>query len=384
MERKVDAVMIDTSAYHKNQCDFEGVTNSIIPMLLRLLVANNIILLTHPILESEIKKHINESELVTRIGHLQTSLRKYNRQLQMIGVSAEDLIEKLDKLGMAKKLSCCFDAFYRSATAVPDVEANAVFDDYFNARPPFSSTGNKKAEFPDAFILKGIKEYCEENPSSTILVISDDSDWVRTLDQHKQILVKSSLEESMVLLWEQLDDKTDLYQMLISKLDFEIRSEVENAALCEAYCIDGYEDAEDVEVDKISVVAIDEEIIPLDVTSHSALLQITTVLSANGHLDFFDENRSVWDSEDHCYCFCVYTHLDFRNAIATVDCEISIEFSDDGSLSNIELMSVKLLNKWDINLNIDKAEVEEKEAPGYGEHLYLTEEAEAALEFYRH
>ena len=75
MERKIDAVMIDTSAYHKNQCDFEGVTNSIIPMLLQLLAANDIVLLTHPILESEIKKHIKESELVTRIGNLQTALK---------------------------------------------------------------------------------------------------------------------------------------------------------------------------------------------------------------------------------------------------------------------------------------------------------------------
>lgn len=384
MERKIDAVMIDTSAYHKNQCDFEGVTNSIIPMLLHLLAANEIVLLTHPILESEIKKHIKESELVTRIGNLQTSLKKYNRQLQMIGVSAEELTEKLNKLGMEKKLSYCFDSFYENATAVPYVDAKEVFNDYFNARPPFSSTGNKKAEFPDAFILKGIKEYCKKNPNSTILVISDDSDWARTLEHHTQILVRNSLEEAMVLLWEQLDDKSDLYQMLISKMDLEIRSEIENAALREAFCIEEIDVAEDVEVDSISVVAIDEEIVPLDVTSHSALLQITTVLSATGYADVFDENRSVWDSEDQCYYFCAYTHLDFRNATANVDCEISIEFSDDGSLSNIKLASVKLLNKWDISLNLDEAEVEETDTTDYGEDDFLAEQAEAAEEFYKH
>lgn len=45
MDYKIDAVMIDTSIYHKNQCDFIGITKSIIPMLLRLLEANNITLL---------------------------------------------------------------------------------------------------------------------------------------------------------------------------------------------------------------------------------------------------------------------------------------------------------------------------------------------------
>ena len=62
--------------------------------------------------------------------------------------------------------------------------------------------------------------------------------------------------------------------------------------------------------------------------------------------------------------------------MATVDCEISIEFSDDGGLSNITLESAKLLNKWDISLNLDEAEVEEKDIPDYGEDDYLVEQVE--------
>ena len=123
MNCKIDAVMIDTSVYHKNQCDFEGITNSIIPMLLHLMKANNIKLLTHPVLEEEIRKHIEESELVTRVGHLQMALRKYNRQLQLVDISVEELSEKLSKLDMAKRLSDSFDSLYQGATAVPYVEA---------------------------------------------------------------------------------------------------------------------------------------------------------------------------------------------------------------------------------------------------------------------
>ena len=149
----------------------------------------------------------------------------------MIGISAEELTDKLSKLDMEKKLNNGFDSFYQYATAVPDVDVKEIFSDYFNARPPFSSTGNKKAEFPDAFILKGIIDYCKENPNETLLVISDDSDWVRTLEKHKQIVLKDSLRAAMILLWEQLDDKSTLYQMLISQMNEEIRSEIESAAL---------------------------------------------------------------------------------------------------------------------------------------------------------
>ena len=33
MNDRMDAVLVDTSVYHKKQCDFEGITNSIIPII---------------------------------------------------------------------------------------------------------------------------------------------------------------------------------------------------------------------------------------------------------------------------------------------------------------------------------------------------------------
>lgn len=384
MNHKIDAVMIDTSIYHKNQCDFEGITKSIIPMLLQLLQANNITLLTHPVLESEIKKHIGESELVSRIGHLQTSLRKYNKQFQMIDVSAEDLIKRLDAVNIEKKLSNKFSSFYQRAISVPYVSAQEVFDDYFNANPPFSATGSKKVEFPDAFILKGIIEYCKNNINSTVLVISDDSDWKRTLEGNKQIVQVDSFEAAMLLLWEQLDDKSDLYQMLISQTKSDIYTEIADTALSEAFCIDEIDTAEEVDIEKISVVDIDDTIVPLEVTQNSVLLQITATLSADGCSEFFDENRSAWDSEDRCYYFCAYTRLKFQNALAEVDCEVRIDFSDDGSLSQVKLASVKLINKWDISLNLDEAETIEEDITNYGEDDYRAEQAEAMENFYKH
>ncbi len=384
MDYKIDAVMIDTSIYHKNQCDIGGITKSIIPMLLQLLEANNITLLTHPVLESEIKKHIGESELVSRIGNLQTSLRKYNKQLHMIDVSTEDLIRRLDEINIEKSLIDKFDFFYKRAISVPYVSAQEVFEDYFNANPPFSTTGNKKSEFPDAFILKGIIEYCKNNANSTVLIISDDSDWKHTLEENKQIVQVDSLEAAMLLLWEQLDDKSDLYQMLISQTKSDIYTKISDAALNEAFCIDDIDTAEEVDIEKVSVVDINDMIVPLEVTQNSVLLQITATLSANGCSEFFDENRSVWDSEDRCYYFCAYTCLTFQNALAEVDCEVEINFSDDGSLSQVELSSVKLINKWDIFLNLDEAETIENDVTDYGEDDYRAEQAEAMENFYRH
>ena len=270
MNDRIDAVLVDTSVYHKKQCDFEGITNSIIPMLLQLLRAN--------------------------------------------------------------------------------------------------------------------KKYCENSPDETILVISNDSDWKNTLEGNKQVIVISDLEAAMVLLWEQLDDKAELFQMLLSKMNKEICSEIKNAALCEAFCIDAIDSTAEVEIKGIKVSSIKEDVIPLDVEADCVLLQITATLDVDGYSEFLDEDHSVWDDEERCYYFCAYTHLDFYHASADVDCEVKISFSDDGSLSNIKLVSTKLLNKWDIDLDLEEAEIEERNMVDYSEceDEYRTERAEAQEEYYRH
>lgn len=302
----------------------------------------------------------------------------------MIDVAAEDLIKRLDEVNIEKRLCNKFSSFYQRAISVPYVSAQEVFEDYFNANPPFSATGNKKAEFPDAFILKGIIEYCKNNINSTVLVISDDTDWKRTLEGNKQIVQVDSFEAAMLLLWEQLDDKSDLYQMLISQTKSDIYTEIADAALNEAFCIDEIDTAEEVDIEKISVVDINDIIVPLEVTQNSVLLQITATLSADGCSEFFDENRSVWDSEDRCYYFYAYTRLKFLNALAEVDCEVRIDFAEDGSLSQVELTSVKLINKWDISLRLDEAKTTEEDITDYGEDDYRAEQAEAMENFYNH
>lgn len=125
-------------------------------------------------------------------------------------------------------------------------------------------------------------------------------------------------------------------------------------------------------------------VVPLEVTQNSVLLQITATLSADGCSEFFDENRSAWDSEDRCYYFCAYTRLKFQNALAEVDCEVRIDFADDGSLSQVKLASVKLINTQDISLNLDEAETIEEDITNYGENDYLAEQAEAMEDYYKH
>lgn len=53
---------------------------------------------------------------------------------------------------------------------------------------------------------------------------------------------------------------------------------------------------------------------------------------------------------------------------------------------HIKLVSTKLLNKWDIDLDLEEAEIEERNMVDYSEceDEYRTERAEAQEEYYRH
>jgi len=48
-----------------------------------------------------------------------------------------------------------------------------IFSLYYNQKPPFSSSGKKKYEFPDAFIIKSIDTWCSVNREKMIILTKD-------------------------------------------------------------------------------------------------------------------------------------------------------------------------------------------------------------------
>ena len=65
---------------------------------------------------------------------------------------------------------------YVKATILPttDVDIAAVFNKYFSKQPPFSE-GKKKYEFPDAFVLEALEQWCDDQ-DELLYVVSTDND----------------------------------------------------------------------------------------------------------------------------------------------------------------------------------------------------------------
>ena len=365
MENRITAVLIDTSAYHYRQCDFAGITSEMIPMFLQLMDSNRIPVLSHPILDNEVRKHIKDSQIVERARALCKALKKGQSILRSVGSWDERILSEASPEKITDTLTESYEEFKRYFVMLPYVDAKEVFEDYFNVKPPFSTTADKKAEFPDAFILKGLFEYCKENPNAYILVVSNDSDWHNTLRNNSQIKLVSTLQDALLTIWPQLNKSEFVWWLWDFKIP-EIMSKVASTAEDEAFSIDGIYELEDIEIYSVRTTGMVGHMTPLEITEESVLLHAEVSLSVDGVAEYLDESRSVWDKEDQEYIFAAYSRLEFHNASAEVECEVRLSLPPEGNLKSTEVENVRLTNKWDISLDVSEADTSEEDITEYG------------------
>lgn len=352
MVKNIDAVIIDTSVLVNNQCDFLGVNSSIIPAFYELLIGKGIILLDQDILHKEIINHISESIAVSRFRKLCLSFEKNKDLLRFLEFPFESISEQLMTIDMNQKVVKAFENFYKSAHLLPYPDANNIFNQYFNNTAPFKKTGEKKSEFPDAFVIESVKDYLQSE-NKTVLVLSTDSDWEEAFSGVSNVIFKKSLNEAISLLQEE----SDIIDVLYNLLEREIENEINDLVDYECYDIDDYELVDDdLEVTEASVNYLHSDKIVLKLTNDTVIIKCIAELNVGGRATVFDDNRSVWDSEDHNYVYRVNSEVEFRNAIVNVECEIEINFNLNDIENSAKVSKVRIINPYTIPINLDKAE----------------------------
>lgn len=78
------------------------------------------------------------------------------------------------------------------------VSIDGVFEKYFALTPPFS-TGKKKHEFPDAFVLAALARWCQEKVAE-IYVITGDDDMKSACEQSGPLLALGKVDEFLDLV----------------------------------------------------------------------------------------------------------------------------------------------------------------------------------------
>lgn len=171
---KKDIVFIDTCIY-KEENYFDP--RNRISELGRLASAGHISLVSTEITDREVEMHFKEEASAPF-----RDFRKNHKVLK--GIKAfEDFFDK----GYRKKVEdmaveTCRN--FRTSAHVYTIGysyckgVEAIFEKYFNLEKPFGE-GKKRKEFPDAFALQMLEEYCKKNGLREIIVLSNDKDIIK-------------------------------------------------------------------------------------------------------------------------------------------------------------------------------------------------------------
>ncbi|WP_286775078.1 MULTISPECIES: PIN domain-containing protein [Sphingobacterium] len=211
-------VLIDTSAYEDARLAFNG---PIFDSLIKLSDDRKLVIIGSEILNREMETHLNES-IISSVNQLKQVYGKLDRLTKddLISLSGSTLYDKALKKRLyedrKKRMYDFFDAVKYELLDLSYAKVDVIFNDYFNIRPPFGE-GNKKSEFPDAFVLNSFIHSYDENLANTCIV-SKDSDWEEYIKGYPEVRFFSRIPDLIDFINTNYD--AELTKRLMELLNF--------------------------------------------------------------------------------------------------------------------------------------------------------------------
>jgi hypothetical protein len=176
-DKNYDVILIDTSIFDGNGLRLEaGLLGK-----LRQFKKTNIDILLPDVIKNEIQSHLEKKIKVSR-SSLEKSINDAGDHLFFDGSALNEAKKLLIDSNEIEQLAHSRLESFVNDTGALEIECNdyvsvgEILGQYFSNKPPFSETGQKKNEFPDAIILLAAEEWAKREEKS-ILAIAKDKDW---------------------------------------------------------------------------------------------------------------------------------------------------------------------------------------------------------------
>lgn len=193
-----------------------------------------------------------------------------------------------DKKAIIEELVSQFESFEEKASVdyidTDSVSISDIFERYFTNIPPFGS-GNKKSEFPDAFVIASLADWCENN-SKKMYVISGDKDMIAAAKLSSHLVSISQIDQFLdeLIHHEQTfvhDTIKAAYIRDQEQIILDIRSQFEDSEF--------YLDELDGEVDIVNVKSVnisEWSIIDIDEWAGRATLNLKVLLEYKAEVSY--------------------------------------------------------------------------------------------------
>jgi hypothetical protein len=196
-------VFLDTQVYRKLGYNS---SNPAMVLLKEQIASHRVVLHTCDITMLEIKRQIYEKVLMRQreLSSIEKDLRRWRQSFpdtapkNSFELDVENLSEAL-YLRFSRFLHGECGAFLHEAL---NVSPASVFEQYFKRSAPFDREGSK--EFPDAFVLRSISDWCSRYDEQ-IYVVTEDKAIIRAVDADPRLYHLSTIQDVLSRAAEDLD-----------------------------------------------------------------------------------------------------------------------------------------------------------------------------------
>lgn len=313
--------------------------------LLSLCKSEHVTMITTDVTIEEIKANLLKS-----VDEAESIIKKAGSKARVLRNLDEDsysfLFGDFNKQKICDKLKEQITTFIKECNTTiieaTKIAPTKIFYDYFHCKPPFGK-GKKKNEFPDAFVIEALCEWCDSNDAE-LNIISEDPDFKDAVELNDRLKYFPSLSKIIEII---LADENILVNVIHDLMDrhnekvFEAISEA--AKEYEMLVEDADPDAEAF-VEDVSIIELSEKSI-IQITDDIA----TVVANAHGQfsIDVHCYNPDSWfkDPDDKSIHYWERIEEIFERDI-DFEVEFDVQFNKN-DINNFKIMRV-LVNNGDL------------------------------------
>jgi len=347
----MDNIVLDTNIFIKENFLHGKKLNSLLSLSRRKKIQLYITEITY----NELKNNFEKFLINSTANHNRFRKESDNWILQndkdLQGIFVKIDIDKIKNNFNLKLDSLISDSVI---TIIPykSINIKSVFDKYFNSQPPFGK-GEKKSEFPDAFTLELIEDFCTNNNIKAI-VFSTDKDLLNS--KFPCIEVRNNYQDYLEDIYTKMQKvKTDITKQLF----------LSNNTILKQHFIDWYKDnlddyglyydavnwkdVYDVQIEEINIGELDYKII--EILEDVVTIEIETTVKVKVNILTDDEQFMYYDSDDKSYHYLETNYETFEKEFDSSMIAFTEIFEEDDYSEDFEIESIN--DNKEISFNID-------------------------------
>lgn len=238
-------------------------------------------------------------------------------------------------------------------TAEKYVNLGDLIHRYFDSKPPFAESGQKKSEFPDAICLMSLESYAKEK-NFKIIAVSEDKDWKSFADQSDWIDVEPDFSTAISSFQPQTNAykfcsdfishwEKDHYKALLADITNFVERAIESMEIDVNAESDLHWETNDINVtlESFEIVTTGDsaqDIKPIQINNSELTFAVGIVINGRADAEF---SLSAYDSIDKDY-----VHLGGCSDSTTFEFQaemfVSLSGDLDGDLINLEVEDVEI------------------------------------------